>query len=237
MVIHMKIAGLQKNSMVDYPGKICAVVFTQGCNMNCGYCHNRCLIGAGVNTGNIDEASVLSFLERRRGLLDGVVVSGGEPTLQNDLVDFFNIIKKMGYKTKLDTNGTNPELLKKLIGKGLLDYVAMDIKAPLCNYQKVCCCKVNTEKLSGSIAILKEGMVEYEFRTTYTPELSDQDLIDIATSIKGAKKYVLQQYVEVNKREGSYTGYVEKRNLLKDIAQDVRNSVGALQFRGEFGLI
>ncbi len=233
----MIIAGLQKNSMVDFPGKISAVVFTQGCNMNCGYCHNRRLIGCSMNNEILDDDSILAFLEKRRGLLDGVVVSGGEPTLQKDLPCFIERVKKMGFKIKLDTNGTNPECLRKLIFYNLLDYVAMDIKAPLCNYRKVCCSPVDTDKLSDSIDILRSGFIEYEFRTTYTPELCDDDLMDISKTIKGAKRYVLQQYKEVDRTEGTYTGYIERRNILKDITAELMKSVGVLQFRGEFVLI
>ncbi|MGI6623420.1 MAG: anaerobic ribonucleoside-triphosphate reductase activating protein [Clostridiaceae bacterium] len=233
----MRIAGLQKNSMVDFPGKISAVIFTQGCNMNCGYCHNRRLIKFTEENEVYDEDSVLAFLDKRRGLLDGVVISGGEPTLQKDLPCFIEQVKKMGFKTKLDTNGTDPGCLKTLIDSSLLDYVAMDIKAPLCKYGMVCCSPVNTEKLMESIEILKNAFIEYEFRTTYTPELNDDDLMDISRIIKGAKKYVLQQYKEVDVNEGNYTGYVEKRNILRKITAELMESVGVLQFRGDFVLI
>lgn len=233
----MKIAGLQKNSMVDYPGKLAAVVFTQGCNMNCGYCHNRCLIGSEQKHEVIDEEYVLSFLQKRRGLLDGVVVSGGEPTLQKDLEGFLARVRGMGYQLKLDTNGTHPELLRQIIDHDLVDYVAMDIKAPLCKYRQVCCSPVDTRKLCESITILKAGRVDYEFRTTYTPELNDDDLKDITHTIKGAQKYVLQQYREVDEKEGLYTGVVEKRSILRSIIEEMLGSVGALQFRGEFGKI
>ncbi len=233
----MKIAGLQKNSMIDYPGNLSAVVFTQGCNMNCGYCHNRCLIGANSKNEIIEQHDVVAFLKKRCGLLDSVVVSGGEPTLQKDLPEFLEMVKGMGYKTKLDTNGTNPECLRLLIKNNLLDYVAMDMKAPLCKYRKVCCSQVDTQKLSESINILKEDMVKYEFRTTYTPELCEEDLIDISETIRGAQRYVLQQYREVDSNEGKYTGYVEKRNILKSITQELIKSVDALQFRGDFGFV
>lgn len=233
----MRIAGLQKNSMVDFPGKISAVVFTQGCNMNCGYCHNRRLIRFNEEIEIYDEDSILAFLKKRRGLLDGVVVSGGEPTLQEDLPCFIKRVKEMGFKIKLDTNGTYPDRLKSLLDSGLLDYVAMDVKAPLCKYGKVCCSPVNTEKIKESIEILKNSFIEYEFRTTYTPELNDEDLMDISRTIKGAKKYVLQQYKEVDRIEGNYTGIVEKRNILKKITAELMESVSVLQFRGEFVLI
>ncbi len=233
----MKIAGIQKNSTIDYPGNLSAVVFTQGCNMNCGYCHNRQLIEATNKDSIMDKDGIIAFLQKRRGLLDAVVVSGGEPTIQKDLPDFFRSVKAMGFKTKLDTNGTNPQSLKGLLDENLLDYVAMDIKAPLCKYKMVCCSSVNTENLSRSINILKNSNVEYEFRTTYTPELCDEDLINILDTIKGANKYVLQQYREVDINEGEYTGRVEKRNILKTIVAQLMSSVGSVQFRGEFGFI
>ncbi|MGI6085340.1 MAG: anaerobic ribonucleoside-triphosphate reductase activating protein [Acetivibrionales bacterium] len=233
----MRIAGLQKNSMIDYPGYISAVVFTQGCNMNCGYCHNRCLISPVAENEILRQEDVIDFLEKRRGLLDSVVVSGGEPTLQKDLPEFLETAKKMGYKTKLDTNGTNPECLRMLINNRLLDYVAMDIKAPFCKYRRVCCSPVDTRKLNESINILKEDPVEYEFRTTYTPELCEEDLLDISETIKGAHRYVLQQYREVDPNKGKYTGCIEKRNILKSITERLIESVDALQFRGDFGFV
>jgi len=232
----MKIAGLQKNSLVDYPEKLAAVVFTQGCNMNCGYCHNRCLIGYEKN-GGISEGDVFAFLERRRGLLDAVVISGGEPTLQRDLPQFIRRAREMGFLVKLDTNGTNPELLEDLVEQRMLDYVAMDVKAPFCKYRQVCCSPVNTEKLERSIGILRRGGVEYEFRTTYTPELDQEDLLDIAKSIRGAKRYVVQQYREVDPSSGTYTGRAEKRSLYKTIRDDISKNVASIQFRGEFILV
>lgn len=233
----MNIAGVQKNSMVDYPGKLAAVVFTQGCNMNCGYCHNRCLIGNRATESLIDEEDVLAFLNKRRGLLDAVVVSGGEPTLQRDLGCFIQRVKAMGYSVKLDTNGTNPQLLEKLLQDKLLDYVAMDVKAPFCKYKQVCCSPVNTGNLERSIDILQSSDIDYEFRTTYTPELDQHDLLDIARSIKGAKRYVLQQYREVDAASGGYTGRAEKRNLLGSLRSDIMRNVHTMQFRGEFAFV
>ena len=233
----MKIAGLQKNSMIDYPGNLSAVVFTQGCNMNCGYCHNRQLIGTSPDHQLLEKDFIIDFLKKRQGLLDGVVVSGGEPTLQRDLPEFLEAVKRMGYKTKLDTNGTDPECLRSLIKNRLLDYVAMDIKAPIREYRKVCCSKVDTLKLIESISILKMNMVDYEFRTTYTPQLSDKDLADICRTVRGARRYVLQQYREVGLTDGKHTGRVEKRNILKSIINELSNSVDTLQFRGDFGFV
>jgi len=232
----MKIAGLQKNSLVDYPEKLAAVVFTQGCNMNCGYCHNRCLIGY-ENDGGISEEDVFAFLGRRRGLLDAVVISGGEPTLQRDLPQFIRRAREMGFLVKLDTNGTNPELLEYLIGEGLLDYVAMDVKAPFCKYRQFCCSPVNTEKLERSIGILQRGGVEYEFRTTFAPGLDEEDLLYIAESIRGAKRYVVQQYREVDPESGAYTGRAGKRSLCRYIWDGISKNVASIQLRGEFILV
>jgi pyruvate formate lyase activating enzyme len=232
----MKIAGLQKNSMVDYPGKISAVVFTQGCNMNCGYCHNRCLIGD-QSERLLGEEDIIAFLEKRIGFLDAVVISGGEPTLQRDLVGFADRVKSMGFLVKLDTNGTNPSLLRTLIDRRAVDYVAMDVKAPICKYRQVCCSPVNTANVEKSIAILNEGLVDYEFRTTFTPELDQNDIMDIAAEISGAGRYVLQQYREVDGTNGEYTGRIERRSLYRSILTDIARYVREIRFRGEFAFV
>lgn len=232
----MKIAGLQKNSMVDYPCMLSAVVFTQGCNMNCGFCHNRCLIGT-KQQELIEEEDFFVFLEKRKKLLDAVVISGGEPTLQADLPDFIDKVRKMGFLVKLDTNGTNPSLLKDLLDKNLLDYVAMDVKAPFCKYRQICCAPVDTAYIQKSIELLKESRIEYEFRTTYTPELDQQDILDITGTIRGAKRYVLQQYREVDTEKGIYTGRMEKRDLAPIIHSDLKCQVLSLQFRGDFAFV
>ncbi|NLM72635.1 MAG: anaerobic ribonucleoside-triphosphate reductase activating protein [Clostridiaceae bacterium] len=233
----MRIAGLQRSSLIDYPEKISAVVFTQGCNMNCSYCHNSRLIRDYDNCNFYDESEVLEFLNKRRGLLDGVVITGGEPTLQKDLVDFIIQVREMGFLVKLDTNGTNPSVLKKLIDDNLVDYVAMDIKAPMAKYRQICCSEVDTGKIEESIDILLDGKVEYEFRTTYAPELEEVDLIDISRFIKGAGRYVIQQYREVNPEDGTYTGSVNKRNILSEITSEIQKYVELLKFRGNFGII
>lgn len=190
----MKIAGLQKNSFVDYRGKLAAVVFTAGCNLNCYYCHNRPIIDRDYGGKLYSQDDVLLLLKERRRFLDGVVVSGGEPTLQPDLEEFMQKVKELGYPLKLDTNGTNPHVLKRLIGLKLADYIAMDIKAPLHRYNEICGTAVNTRKIEESISLLMEGRVEYEFRTTAAPELSQADVLEIARMIRGADLYVLQQF-------------------------------------------
>lgn len=187
----MNIGGLVKNSFVDYPKKICCVIFTNGCNMNCWYCHNNHLINN--KTPKISEQEIFNFLKSHKPFLDAVTISGGEPTLQPDLASFIKKIKDMGFLIKLDTNGTNFEILKNLIESNLLDYVSMDVKAPINKYNLISS-KVNIDDIKKSIEFLKQGKVDYEFRTTLCPSLTKQDILDIAKLLQGAKNYSLQQY-------------------------------------------
>ena len=190
----MKIVGIQKNSFIDYRGRIAAVIFTPGCNMDCYYCHNRSIICGEGCRSNYKEEEVLDMLLRRRKFLDGVVISGGEPTLQSDLELFIDKIKDMGYKVKLDTNGTNPLILERLVNSGRVDYVAMDIKGPFERYEEICGVNINLGDIERSLAFLMEGRVDYEFRTTVVPDLGENDILAIAERIKGAKRYILQQF-------------------------------------------
>ena len=187
----MNIGGIVKNSLVDYPGNIACVVFTVGCNMKCWYCHNKHLL---KYSDKVFEQEVIDFIISRKNFLDGVVVTGGEPTLQPDLKSFIAQIKALGLKVKLDTNGTNFDILKELIDEKLLDYVAMDIKAPLEKYSQVT--KTNDDMMSvnNAIDLLLSGVVDYEFRTTYSPDLNADDIEEICKRIKGAKKYAIQKY-------------------------------------------
>ena len=185
---------MQKNSFVDYPSKISCVVFTPGCNMNCWYCHNREIINE--SEGAYDEEQVLEFLKKRAGFLDAVVVSGGEATLQPDLVEFIKKVKAMGYLVKLDTNGTNPEVLTNLINEKLVDYVAMDIKAPFEKYNLVTPIKPEMlENVKRSVEILESANIAHEFRTTFAPNLTKEDIINLLREISPVKNYSLQMYV------------------------------------------
>jgi pyruvate formate lyase activating enzyme len=194
----MKIAGLEKTSLVDYPGKIAAVIFTPGCNLDCYYCHNRILLGDKGYTNLISQEEVLRFLEKRAGLLEGVVISGGEPCIQPGLEEFIGKVRSLGYSVKLDTNGSKSKVLQELLEKKLLDYVAMDIKAPFTKYEDICGAVKDLdsilEGIRESIKILLTGRIEYEFRTTFIPELTEDDIMEIAGMIKGARLYALQQY-------------------------------------------
>ena len=188
----MKTAGLVKNSFVDYPGQIAAVVFTQGCNYDCFFCHNRLLIP--FKGDLISEEEVFGFLKKRAGLLDGVVVTGGEPALQPDLADFIGKVKKLGYLVKLDTNGSMPLVVEGLLGKGLLDYVAVDYKAPFDRYEEVCCTKCDTDAVRRTIGILAESGVEYELRTTFIPQLGPEDIGRMLEEIAPVGTFALQHY-------------------------------------------
>ena len=180
-------------SLIDYPGHIACTIFTSGCNYNCWYCHNNKLITQVEN--KVDETDLLDKLKQRKDFLDGLVICGGEPTLQEDLEQFIVKVRALGYKVKLDTNGTNPQVIKSLLGKNLLDYVAMDIKAPFDKYESVLGGKVDISKIKSSIELLKGCGVDYEFRTTFSPDLSLDDIREIAKSIKGSSRYFIQQYV------------------------------------------
>jgi pyruvate formate lyase activating enzyme len=232
----MKIAGLQKNSFVDYPGKIAAVVFTPGCNMNCFYCHNQVLLGENTDKNLLDTKEVLEFLSDRRRFLEGLVISGGEPTLQDGLEEFIQDVKRMGYCVKLDTNGTNPRMLKKLIEGKLLDYVAMDIKAPPYKYDQICRVYVNMEKIRESMDLLMWGKVCYEFRTTFVPQLNEEDILCIAGRIKGARLYVLQQFrrqtVHDGKADMRLSIHPHSSDFIKGVAEKIRDMVEKCEIRG-----
>lgn len=184
----MIIGGLQKTSLLDFPEKIAAIVFTVGCNFRCGYCHNPELIN-----GEAKIEDVFEFLKTRQGKLDGVVITGGEPCLQKDLPEFIKQVKELGFAVKLDTNGSFPEMLEKVLPD--LDYVAMDIKAPLEKYSQIVNVDVDTSKILKSIEVLKNGGVDYEFRTTVVKsQLSFEDFEKIGQLIQGAPRYYLQRF-------------------------------------------
>ncbi len=190
----MRIAGLERSSFVDYPGKLAAVLFTPGCNLDCFYCHNRHLLSPGEQDVVYKPEDVLRFLHSRIGKLEGVVVTGGEPTLQKDLEPFIEEIRVMGFAVKLDTNGTQPWVVQPMLKKGLLDFVAMDVKAPRNRYDEIAGKPVDIRAIEESIRLLMTSGVAYEFRTTFAPQLSALDIVTIATWIHGARRYVLQQY-------------------------------------------
>lgn len=193
----MEIGGIQKNTMIDYPGKIACTIFTLGCNFRCQYCYSSELVLPEKikNQPRIEQADLFDFLKGKKGLLEGVVICGGEPTIHGDLPEFIKKIKDLGFLVKLDTNGSNPEVLKKLIDKKLIDYVAMDIKAPKEKYQEVIGRTIDIRNIEESINILKDSEIDFEFRTTVAPDLLDKkDIVGIARWIGPGGKYFLQNF-------------------------------------------
>ena len=193
----MKLCGLQKTTLLDFPGHVAATIFTGGCNFRCPFCHNSDLLGNDLPPAySVEE--VLSFLKKRRGILEGVAITGGEPTLQPDLRDFILDIRALGYAIKLDTNGYRPDILISLCEEGLIDYVAMDVKASKERYAVLAGIpSVDIAKLDESIDYLVHGSLPYEFRTTVVKELhSDEDFEKIGPWIRGCKNYYLQCFVD-----------------------------------------
>lgn len=192
----MKIHGLEKMSLVDYDGKIAATVFTGNCNFRCGFCHNSLLVLDYNTLPIIDEDYILDYLTKRKGILEGVCVTGGEPTLSPDLPEFLAKIKNIGYPVKLDTNGTNPQLVKELHNQKLVDYFAMDIKNNKQDYATIIGFdKFDTSKIEQTVEFFLSGEVDYEFRTTLIKEYHKLDNIKkIGEWIKGAKKYFMQKF-------------------------------------------
>ena len=200
----MLLGGLQRMTLIDYPGKIAATVFTVGCNFRCSFCHNPELVLSSqfmVPSGDDTlEREFFEFLKTRQGKLDGVCITGGEPTLQPDLIEFIAKTKKMGFAVKLDSNGTRPNILRELFAKKLVDYVAMDIKASLDNYQKVCGVDISIDKIQESVDLIRNSGVDYEFRTTVVPGLHTvEEFKDVAKWLSGSRKYILQKYEDNGK--------------------------------------
>lgn len=201
---NMIIGGLEKMTLIDYPGQVAAIVFTKGCNFRCRFCYNPLLVWPDQETDEkkyektcpfISEDEFFLFLENRKGKLDGVVISGGEPTMHRDLPEFIKKIKTLGYKIKLDTNGTNPQALQKILNQQLVDYLAMDLKAPPSKYQEVVGVKVNCQNLEKSVKIIIGSGLPHEFRTTIVPGLIDlADVSVMGEFIAGADAWYLQKF-------------------------------------------
>ena len=192
----MVISGFQKLTLVDYPEHIACLIFTQGCNFRCPFCHNSDLVNGMDSKNQISEKEILDYLEKRKGLIDGICISGGEPLLQKDIAIFMKLVKEKGLKVKLDTNGSKPQILKKLIQDNLVDYVAMDVKNSFSNYDQTSgVVNIDLKKVKESIEILKNSNIDYEFRTTVVKELhSFEDLKLICEYLGKNVKYYLQNY-------------------------------------------
>jgi pyruvate formate lyase activating enzyme len=194
----MILGGFQKTTLIDYPGKIATTVFTVGCNFRCPFCHNpELILGSRLPEFDKMEKVFLTFLKTRQDKLDGVCITGGEPTIQPDIIDFVKKIKKMGFAVKLDTNGMRPDVLKKLLDLKLLDFVAMDIKNCQKNYAKTVGGKVDLERIKLSVEMIRHCGLPYEFRTTVVPGIhTEKDFLAIANWLQGSERYFLQEYRE-----------------------------------------
>lgn len=217
----IEIKGFMKTSMLDYPEKLAACIFLAKCNFHCPYCHNTELVMDDPRLVPFEKEKIFEYLKSRKNWIDGVVISGGEPTLHKDLPKLCREIKEMGLFVKIDTNGTNPGMLKRLIDDKLVDYVAMDIKSSKEKYEKTASVKVDIESVEKSIKILLESQIECEFRTTVLPGIvEEEDIEKIGQWIKGAKKYYLQQFVPIKTLNASF---MEKQPYTHDVLHRMRD--------------
>ncbi|MGD2279488.1 MAG: anaerobic ribonucleoside-triphosphate reductase activating protein [Candidatus Omnitrophota bacterium] len=229
----MKIAGFQKLSLVDYPGYLAAVVFVQGCNFRCPYCQNPDLVTL-EKRFDCSQQEILDYISARKNMVEGLVITGGEPTIYDDLPDFIKRVKNAGVKLKLDTNGANPDQLKELLKSGLLDFVALDIKTSPSKYGLVADSENAPEAVSESIRMLMSSRVPYEFRTTCVPGIVDkEDLSAIVKLISGAEKYCLQQFRPIITFESKFQDVKPySKETLEDFRSILSASVKSVEIRG-----
>ena len=216
----MKFYGMQKMTLLDYPGYVACTLFTGGCNFRCPFCHNALLVLDLDENYTIPEEEVLAFLKKRQGLLDGVCVTGGEPLINKDIGDFLSKVKELGFKIKLDTNGTNPALLKELVSQNLVDYVAVDIKNSPEKYAETVGLKsFDMSTINETVNFLMSGCVDYEFRTTVTKQFhTEKSMEEAARFIRGAKRYFLQNFVDSGNLIGSGITGQSKEEMEKLLA-------------------
>ena len=227
----MKISGLQKLTLLDFPGKMACTVFTYGCNFRCPFCHNALLVTE-ENSDNISEDEFFAFLKKRQGILEGVCISGGEPTLQKDLYDFIKKVRALGYAIKLDTNGSNPRLLETLLKENLIDYVAMDIKNSPEKYSLTCGCEVDISAIRESVSLLKESNIDYEFRTTTVREYhTEEDFQSIADWLRGDSRYFLQHFEDSGNLIGNNLSPFSKDEMTA-FADAIKNKMPNVAVRG-----
>jgi pyruvate formate lyase activating enzyme len=235
--------GWEKVSLIEWPGKICSVVFVGDCNFNCPWCYNRELVKNPKKLPDIDEKEVLAYLSKNKKMLDGVMITGGEPLqsqkansknqnkkikIKHNLINFIKEVKKMGLGVGIETNGLNSEALEDLFKQKLIDYIAMDVKAPLKNqkpnvknrYDELTGTKVNLEKIRKSINLIKNSELDYEFRTTVVPDLLDEnDILEIAEYLKGAKRYYLQQF----RPDKNWPHQAYPKKFFDDLREKIKN--------------
>ena len=238
----MILGGYQRLTLIDYPGKIATTVFTVGCSFRCPFCHNPELVETRhclVSTAKEMENEFFEFLKKRKGKLEGVCITGGEPTIQPDLVDFIQKIKKLGFLVKLDTNGTRPDVLRKLLkvearhASPLLDFVAMDIKNQPKRYNKTTGVKGDIRRIKLSVDLIMRSGLPYEFRTTVVPGIhSEKDFEEIAKWIKGARAYYLQEYREIKILDPRLKKKTKGKTIdLEKIKEKIENNFGKMGVR------
>lgn len=213
----MKFNGFQKLTLLDYPGKVACTLFTAGCNLRCPFCHNASLVTHIDNTNIYNKEEILSYLGKRQGILEGVCISGGEPLMQKEIEDFIKEVKALGYSVKLDTNGFYPDKLISLVEKGLIDYVAVDIKNSYNKYAKTTGIEnLDITPLKRTVEFLLSGKVDFEFRTTIVEGLhTEADILDIGKTIKGAPRYFLQNFVDSGDLIGEGLCAISLENMKK----------------------
>ncbi len=232
----MRVAGVLKTSLLDWDGHVVSTIYLPGCNFRCHYCYNKEVVLHPEQLEEVPLQEFMEFLSENLDFLDGVVISGGEPTHHSELPEFIKRIKKMGLKVKLDTNGTNPDMLRDLIDSGLVDYVAMDIKAPLDDrYKEVIGVEAPLEEIKRSISIIMDSGIDYEFRTTVVPILlTAKDIEDIAAYIGGAKKYALHQFNPQNTLDPNFTAVKPYTSgTMLGMAESAKKYVKKVVIRGD----
>ena len=229
----MMIAGLKGISLIDYPQKVATVLYLSQCNLRCPFCHNKSLV-LGEGPSSLADDQVLRMLASRRGFVDGVVITGGEPTIYPELLVLVASIKELGFAIKLDTNGYNPEVLKSLIAAKAVDFIAMDIKTSWKKYSRATGVAVNVERLIESVNLIKQSSIEHEFRTTCVPSLVDDgDIKEITKIIGRSGLYTLQQYQPEGTLDASYSMIIPySRERLQDFLQIARSNTASCRLIG-----
>ncbi len=223
----MRLSGIQPFTMIDFPEKIACIVFTPGCPFRCGYCHNPEFVLPEklkkIKHDFIPDKTFFNFLDERKGLLEGVVITGGEPTIMKDLVEFCKKIKEKGYAIKLDTNGINPEIIRILLNNCLIDYIAIDVKTSVFQYKNLCGDRAKGEKVAESVKIVMASNIKYVFRSTIIKEIHTQEILeDMADLVKGAKKLYLQSFrpaITLDPKFSKYRSFSQKE--MKSIRDDI----------------
>jgi pyruvate formate lyase activating enzyme len=222
----MRIGGIQKNSLIDYPSKISCVIFTQGCNFDCPYCHNPELVTPSLKEKGLDNQEIFAFLKKRKNLLDGVVITGGEPTLQKDIASFCREVKALGYPVKLDTNGSRPNVVARLIDEALIDYIAMDVKTDPARYAPVICPRCDPQDIRSSIEIILKSGLPHEFRTTCVKTIVDAAaMAAMARIITGADLLALQKVQTQNVLHPEF--FAEKNRCYTDTEIEAFQAIAA----------